>query len=137
MESGTAGPDIRFGLGFQLASPSMPGLGPASFGHTGAGARLGLADPDLGVGFGYVCSRMRVIGPHGDAAVEPSARRGATLRGVRERTTERPSSGVVVGLSGLEPLTSALSGQRSNRLSYRPAENRGALRGDPRCDLQG
>ncbi len=26
-----------------------------------------------------------------------------------------------VGLSGLEPLTSALSGQRSNRLSYRPA----------------
>ena len=26
----------------------------------------------------------------------------------------------LVGLSGLEPLTSALSGQRSNRLSYRP-----------------
>jgi hypothetical protein len=26
-----------------------------------------------------------------------------------------------VGLSGLEPLTSALSGQRSNRLSYRPS----------------
>ena len=29
----------------------------------------------------------------------------------------------VVGLSGLEPLTSALSGQRSNRLSYRPARD--------------
>jgi integrase len=29
--------------------------------------------------------------------------------------------GMRVGLSGLEPLTSALSGQRSNRLSYRPA----------------
>ena len=27
---------------------------------------------------------------------------------------------LLVGLSGLEPLTSALSGQRSNRLSYRP-----------------
>lgn len=27
----------------------------------------------------------------------------------------------VVGLTGLEPVTSALSGQRSNRLSYRPA----------------
>jgi hypothetical protein len=25
-----------------------------------------------------------------------------------------------VGLSGLEPLTSSLSGKRSNRLSYRP-----------------
>ena len=28
-----------------------------------------------------------------------------------------------VGLSGLEPLTSALSGQRSNRLSYRPGSD--------------
>ena len=27
----------------------------------------------------------------------------------------------LVGLTGLEPVTSALSGQRSNRLSYRPA----------------
>gem|GEM_PF-4398915 len=28
-----------------------------------------------------------------------------------------------VGLGGLEPPTSALSGQRSNRLSYRPAKS--------------
>ena len=28
---------------------------------------------------------------------------------------------LLVGLTGLEPVTSALSGQRSNRLSYRPA----------------
>lgn len=67
VESGTAGPDIRFGLGYQLASSSMPGFGPASYGHTGAGARLGIADPDYGIGFGYVCSRMRDIGPGGDA----------------------------------------------------------------------
>ena len=66
IESGTAGPDIRFGLGYQLASPSMPGFGPASFGHTGAGGRLGLADPELEVGFGYVCSLMRTIGASGD-----------------------------------------------------------------------
>jgi CubicO group peptidase (beta-lactamase class C family) len=66
VESGTAGPDIRFGLGYQLVSPSMPGLGPASFGHTGAGGRLGLADPDLGIAFGYVCNSMRDIGPGGD-----------------------------------------------------------------------
>jgi CubicO group peptidase (beta-lactamase class C family) len=66
VESGTAGPDIRFGLGYQLASSSMPGFGPTSFGHTGAGGRLGLADPQHDVGFGYVCSRMRDIGPHGD-----------------------------------------------------------------------
>jgi CubicO group peptidase (beta-lactamase class C family) len=66
VESGTAGPDLRFGLGYQLASPSMPGFGPASYGHTGAGGRLGLADPEHGVGFGYVCSRMRDIGAGGD-----------------------------------------------------------------------
>lgn len=67
VESGTAGPDIRFGLGYQLASPGMPGFGPNSYGHTGAGARLGIADPDHGIGFGYICSRMRNIGPGGDA----------------------------------------------------------------------
>ena len=71
IESGTAGPDIRFGLGYQLASPSMPGFGRASFGHTGAGGRLGIADPDYDVGFGYICSRMRDIGPEGDPRWRP------------------------------------------------------------------
>jgi CubicO group peptidase (beta-lactamase class C family) len=66
VESGTAGPDIRFGLGYQLASPSMPGLGPASFGHTGAGGRLVLADPAHDVAFGYVSNSARDIGPGGD-----------------------------------------------------------------------
>jgi len=66
IESGTAGPDIRFGLGYQLASPSMPGLGPTTFGHTGAGGRLGIADADHRIGFGYICSRMRAIGAGGD-----------------------------------------------------------------------
>ena len=71
IESGTAGPDLRFGLGYQLASPSMPGLSPASFGHTGAGGRLGIADPDLRVAFGYVCNSMRDIGPRGDPRWTP------------------------------------------------------------------
>jgi CubicO group peptidase (beta-lactamase class C family) len=66
IESGTTGPDIRFGLGYQLASPSMPGFGPSSFGHTGAGGRLGIADPELGVALGYVCNSARSIGPGGD-----------------------------------------------------------------------
>jgi CubicO group peptidase (beta-lactamase class C family) len=66
IESGTTGPSIRFGTGYQLASPSMPGFGPTSFGHTGAGGRLGLADPSLGVSIGFVCNRMRDIGPDGD-----------------------------------------------------------------------
>jgi CubicO group peptidase (beta-lactamase class C family) len=66
VESGTAGPDIRFGLGYQLASPSMPGFGAGSFGHTGAGGRLGIGDPEHEIGFGYITSRMRNIGEHGD-----------------------------------------------------------------------
>ena len=66
VESGTAGPDIRFGLGYQLASPSMPGFGPDSFGHTGAGGRLGIGDPEHEIGFGYVTSLKREIGPYGD-----------------------------------------------------------------------
>ncbi|MFN8122363.1 MAG: serine hydrolase domain-containing protein [Thermoleophilia bacterium] len=66
IERGTAGPDIRFGLGYQLPSGSMPGLGPSSFGHTGAGGRLGLADPETGIAFGYVCNSMRGIGAGGD-----------------------------------------------------------------------
>ena len=71
VESGTAGPDIRFGLGYQLSSPSMPGLSPASFGHTGAGGRLAIADPDLGLAFGYVCNSMRNIPQGGDPRWRP------------------------------------------------------------------
>ena len=48
----------RFGLGFQLTQPERP-LGPGAngFGHFGAGGSLGFADPDAGVGFGYVMNR--------------------------------------------------------------------------------
>ena len=43
IESGTAGPDIRFALGYQLASPSMPGFGPRSSAIPGQAA--GWASP--------------------------------------------------------------------------------------------
>jgi len=48
----------RFGLGFMLPSSFSPLLGPHSFGHPGAGGSLGFGDPDQGVGFGYVMSKM-------------------------------------------------------------------------------
>ncbi|MEO9255959.1 MAG: serine hydrolase domain-containing protein, partial [Tepidiformaceae bacterium] len=49
----------RFGLGFQLTIPGIRPLGPGlrSFGHYGNGAILGFADPDAGIGFGFVCNR--------------------------------------------------------------------------------
>ena len=48
----------RFGLGFMLTSNFSPLLGERSFGHPGAGGSLGFGDPDHGVGFGYVMSKM-------------------------------------------------------------------------------
>ncbi|WP_327590466.1 beta-lactamase family protein [Nonomuraea sp. NBC_00507] len=41
-------------LGFWRACPPMPLVGPGSFGHPGSGGSGGFADPDAGVGFGYV-----------------------------------------------------------------------------------
>lgn len=49
----------RFGLGFQLPRSQIDAmLGTGSFGHTGAGGRLGFADPELGVAFGFTCDAM-------------------------------------------------------------------------------
>jgi len=44
-------------LGFWRSCPPQPMLGPKSFGHPGSGGSIGFADPDAGVGFGYVMNR--------------------------------------------------------------------------------
>lgn len=49
---------LRFGLGYELHRTGSPMLAPGSFGHTGAGGRLGFADPESGVAVGYVCGNM-------------------------------------------------------------------------------
>jgi len=48
----------RFGLGFELPRRLMPLLGEGSFGHPGAGGRIGFADPESGVAVGYACNGM-------------------------------------------------------------------------------
>lgn len=48
----------RFGLGVELPRRAIPLLGPGSFGHPGAGGRLGCADPASGVAVGYACNGM-------------------------------------------------------------------------------
>lgn len=50
--------ETTFGLGFMTSSPFSPYGGPRSFGHAGAGGSVGFADPDNGLGFGYVMNRM-------------------------------------------------------------------------------
>jgi CubicO group peptidase (beta-lactamase class C family) len=54
------GISMRFGLGFMLQNEVMPFTpGGSAFGHPGAGGSLGIADPERGVGFGYVMNRIK------------------------------------------------------------------------------
>lgn len=63
--SGMPDDGSRWGTGFQLSSPpGQPMLGPASFGHAGAGGQLAFADASREVGFAYVSNQM---GGYGDA----------------------------------------------------------------------
>ena len=50
--------EARFSLGFMKPSRGFPFGGPAAFGSPGAGGAMGLADPEAGVGYGYVTSKM-------------------------------------------------------------------------------
>lgn len=66
----SSGPDAvlwqlptRFGFGFMLTQeqPSAAfGPNADAFGHPGMGGSLGFADPEAGVGFGYVMNQMRL-----------------------------------------------------------------------------
>ncbi len=56
---------MRWGLGFMLASPTLPlGPSPRAFGHGGWGGSLGIADPDARVSWAYVMNKM-TPGPTG------------------------------------------------------------------------
>jgi CubicO group peptidase (beta-lactamase class C family) len=50
--------ETTFGLGYMTSSPFAPYGGTRSFGHAGAGGSVGFADPEHGIGFGYVMSKM-------------------------------------------------------------------------------
>lgn len=60
----TSGPDkslvieTKFGMGFMCHDGILPLTGPRAFGHAGAGGSIGFADPDLGIGYGYVMNQM-------------------------------------------------------------------------------
>lgn len=48
----------RLALGYELNRKIEPMLGDGSFGHAGAGGRLGFAHPESGTAVGYVCNNM-------------------------------------------------------------------------------
>ena len=47
---------LRFALGYELNRSGAPTLGDGSFGHTGAGGRIGFAHPESGTAVAYVCN---------------------------------------------------------------------------------
>lgn len=68
----------RLALGFELARAPEPMLGPGSFGHAGAGGRMGFAHPESGVAVAYVCNNMLWN------ALEPDARWVGWTKALRE-----------------------------------------------------
>ena len=86
----TSGPDkclymeTTFGLGFFVASIFAPYGGRRSFGHTGAGGSVGFADPEHGIGFGYVMNKMQA-GLNGDP------RSGGLIKAVYEAIGVEPT----------------------------------------------
>jgi CubicO group peptidase (beta-lactamase class C family) len=59
------GAPAKFSLGFMQPSESVPFGHRGAFGAPGAGGSMGYADPELGLGYGYVTNRMR-MDLHGD-----------------------------------------------------------------------
>jgi len=62
---------VQFSLGFMKSSAAMPFGSPASFGSPGAGGSLGFADPETGLAYAYVTSKMgtRLAGDPRDVAL--------------------------------------------------------------------
>jgi CubicO group peptidase (beta-lactamase class C family) len=50
--------DVQFSLGFMKSTDNWRFGSPRAFGSPGTGGALGFADPDAGIGYGYVTSRM-------------------------------------------------------------------------------
>jgi len=50
--------ETKFGMGFMTHDGVLPLTGPNAYGHAGAGGSIGFADPDLGIGYGYVMNQM-------------------------------------------------------------------------------
>jgi CubicO group peptidase (beta-lactamase class C family) len=65
--------ETAFGIGFMLDTEFNPLLSAGSFGHPGAGGSLGFADPEAGIGFGYVMNQMQAglaADPRQEALIE-------------------------------------------------------------------
>jgi CubicO group peptidase (beta-lactamase class C family) len=55
------GAPTQYGLGYEFTRDVMPMLGKGSFGHAGAGGRLGFAHPESGTAVAYVANTMLTV----------------------------------------------------------------------------
>jgi len=55
------GAPVEYGLGYEFSREVNPMLGKGSFGHAGAGGRLGFANPEAGVAAAYVANTMLAV----------------------------------------------------------------------------
>jgi CubicO group peptidase (beta-lactamase class C family) len=66
--------EVQFSLGFMRATATFPFGSPRAYGAPGAGGSLGFADPETGIGYGYVTNQMgtKLNGDPRDAAIRRS-----------------------------------------------------------------
>jgi len=97
----TAG--IRFSLGFMKPGPALSFGGPSSFGSPGAGGAMGFADPDAGVGYGYVTSQMgtSLTGDPRDIALRDALYSDPRVRDSRPQSSRLPEEPAAVPPAGL------------------------------------
>jgi CubicO group peptidase (beta-lactamase class C family) len=89
--------ESRYSLGFFRPFPGSAFGPPSAFGALGAGGSLGYADPESGIGYGYVLNRMDtyLMDPRDEAlrsAMYRSIGKAPPEPGARERVLQSVSS---------------------------------------------
>jgi CubicO group peptidase (beta-lactamase class C family) len=79
--------DVQFSLGFMKPNPAMPFGSLTSFGSPGAGGAMGFADPEAGIGYAYVTSKMgtRLSGDPRDVALRDALYSALGSRAIAQR----------------------------------------------------
>ena len=86
--------EVQFSLGFMKPCENWRFGGARSFGSPGTGGALGFADPDAGIGYGYVTSRMGTVftGDPRDVALRDALYTALTSRPRQAVAPERIAS---------------------------------------------
>ena len=86
--------EVQFSLGFMKPCDNWRFGGPRSFGSPGTGGALGFADPDAGIGYGYVTSGMGMVftGDPRDVALRKALYAALESRPRRQPAPERMAS---------------------------------------------